>query len=63
MMKCMPPNSALRKFGLVPEGFEYRPFIIKLLTEQVAGYYDAKAARVLPGRLAGVGGPEAGDGA
>jgi hypothetical protein len=32
----------LRKFGLVPEGFEYRPFIIKLLTEQVAGYYDAK---------------------
>ncbi len=22
--------------------FEYRPFIIKLLTEQVAGYYDAK---------------------
>ena len=33
----------LRKFGLVPEGFEYRPFIIKLLTEQVAGYYDAKA--------------------
>jgi hypothetical protein len=33
----------LRKFGLVPEGFEYRPFIIKLLTEQVAGYYDARA--------------------
>jgi hypothetical protein len=33
----------LRKFGLVPEGFEYRPFIIKLLTEQVAGYYDNKA--------------------
>jgi hypothetical protein len=34
---------SLRKFGLVPEGFEYRPFIIKLLTEQVAGYYDARA--------------------
>lgn len=34
---------SLRMFGLVPEGFEYRPFIIKLLTEQVAGYYDAKA--------------------
>ncbi len=33
----------LGKFGLVPEGFEYRPFIIKLLTEQVAGYYDAKS--------------------
>lgn len=34
---------SLRKFGLVPEGFAYRPFIIKLLTEQVAGYYDARA--------------------
>ena len=34
---------SLRKFGLVPEDFSYRPFIIKLLTEQVAGYYDAKA--------------------
>jgi len=33
----------LRKFGLVPDTFEYRPFIIKLLTEQVAGYYDPKA--------------------
>ncbi|MEK6281361.1 MAG: hypothetical protein AABN95_13490 [Acidobacteriota bacterium] len=33
----------LRKFGLVSEEFEYRPFIIKLLTEQVAGYYDARA--------------------
>jgi hypothetical protein len=32
----------LRKFGLAPSTFEYRPFIIKLLTEQVAGYYDPK---------------------
>jgi hypothetical protein len=32
----------LRKFGLAPANFEYRPFIIKLLTEQVAGYYDPK---------------------
>ncbi len=32
----------MRKFGLVPADFEYRPFIIKLLTEQVAGYYDVK---------------------
>jgi len=36
---------ALRKFGLVPSTFEYRPFIIKLLTEQVAGYYDTKEQR------------------
>jgi hypothetical protein len=33
---------SLRMFGLAPSNFEYRPFIIKLLTEQVAGYYDPK---------------------
>jgi hypothetical protein len=33
----------LRKFGLAPADFDYRSFMIKLLTEQVAGYYDAKA--------------------
>jgi hypothetical protein len=34
---------SLRKFGLAPNDFEYRPFIIKLLTEQVAGYYDPRS--------------------
>jgi hypothetical protein len=33
---------SLRKLSLAPADFEYRPFIIKLLTEQVAGYYDPK---------------------
>jgi hypothetical protein len=33
----------LRKLGLAPADFEYRPFLIKLLTEQVAGYYDPRA--------------------
>ena len=33
----------LRVFGLAPKEFAYRSFIIKLLTEQVAGYYDPKA--------------------
>ncbi len=33
---------ALKKFGLLPADFQLRPFIIKLLTEQVAGYYDPK---------------------
>ena len=33
----------LKAFGLAPESFSYRPFLIKLLTEQVAGYYDPKA--------------------
>jgi hypothetical protein len=33
---------ALKKLGLVPQDFQYRPFIVSLLTEQVAGYYDPK---------------------
>jgi len=33
---------ALKKLGLAPADFQLRPFIIKLLTEQVAGYYDSK---------------------
>jgi len=33
----------LKSFGLAPADFQYRPFLIKLLTEQVAGYYDPKA--------------------
>lgn len=32
----------LHKMGLVASGFRYRPFVIALLTEQVAGYYDPK---------------------
>lgn len=35
----------LRVFGLAPNDFEYRSFLIKLLTEQVAGYYDPKAQK------------------
>ena len=33
----------LRVYGLAPKEFAYRAFLIKLLTEQVAGYYDPKA--------------------
>lgn len=29
-------------FGLVPKDFKYREFLIKLLTEQIAGFYDPK---------------------
>jgi hypothetical protein len=32
----------LVKLGLVPTDFQYRAFMIRLLTEQVAGYYDPK---------------------
>jgi hypothetical protein len=36
---------ALKKLGLAPPEFRYRSFVVKLLTEQVAGYYDPKAQR------------------
>ncbi len=29
-------------FGLIPPDFQYREFLVKLLTEQIAGFYDAK---------------------
>src|SRR3989440_12897217 len=32
----------LRKLGLAPDGFQYRALMTRLLTEQVAGYYDPK---------------------
>jgi hypothetical protein len=36
-------ETMLKAFGLAPADFGYRAFLIKLLTEQVAGYYDPKA--------------------
>src|SRR5215470_3784250 len=33
----------LKKFGLLPRDFDLHSFLIKLLTEQVAGYYDEKS--------------------
>jgi hypothetical protein len=32
----------LKKLGLAPADFQFRPMIVRLLTEQVAGYYDPK---------------------
>lgn len=32
----------LKKFGMLPLDFQLKPFLIKLLREQVAGFYDAK---------------------
>lgn len=34
---------ALKKLGLVHADFQYRRFVVELLAEQVAGYYDPKA--------------------
>lgn len=35
-------NKTMIAFGLVPKGFRYRDFMIRLLTEQVAGFYQPK---------------------
>ncbi len=36
----------LKKFGLVPRGFALEPFLLRLLREQIAGYYDDKTKTV-----------------
>ena len=36
----------LKKFGLLPRTFDLHSFLIQLLEEQVAGYYDAKTKRM-----------------
>jgi hypothetical protein len=36
----------LKKFGLLPADFELRPFMLSLLKEQIAGYYDSKSKTV-----------------
>jgi hypothetical protein len=36
----------LKKFGLLDRDFQLRPFIVSLLTEQIAGYYDSKTKTV-----------------
>jgi hypothetical protein len=36
----------LKKFGLIPADFDLGGFLVKLLREQVAGYYDAKTKTV-----------------
>lgn len=36
----------LRKFGLLDPDFQLRPFLVKLLDEQIAAYYDSKTKTV-----------------
>jgi hypothetical protein len=36
----------LKKFGLLDEGFHLEPFLVSLLKEQIAGYYDSKTKTV-----------------
>lgn len=36
----------LKKFGLIDSDFQLRPFLVKLLDEQIAAYYDSKSKTV-----------------
>ena len=36
----------LKKFGLLPRTFDLKPFLLRLLTEQIAGFYDDKTKTV-----------------
>src|SRR5579864_3434113 len=36
----------LKKFGLLPKSFDLQTFLVSLLEEQVAGYYDAKTKTI-----------------
>ncbi len=36
----------LKKFGLLDRDFHLRPFLLSLLTEQIAGFYDNKTKTV-----------------
>ncbi len=36
----------LKKFGLLDRDFQLQPFLVSLLTEQIAGYYDSKTKTV-----------------
>ena len=39
-------STVLKKFGLLPRDFELGPFLVSMLKEQVAGYYDPKKKTV-----------------
>ena len=38
--------TSLKKFGLLPPDFNLRPYLLELLKEQVAGFYDARTQTV-----------------
>lgn len=39
-------SAVLKKFGLIPRDFDLQHFLVTMLREQVAGYYDAKTKTV-----------------
>ena len=44
--KLQQSEIVLKKFGLLDRDFNLKPFLLSLLTEQIAGYYDDKAKTV-----------------
>jgi len=53
----------LKKFGLLDQDFHLRPFLLTLLTEQIAGFYDNKKKDDESAELGEDRGAETGDGA
>ena len=53
----------LKKFGLLDRDFQLQPFLVSLLKEQIAGYYDNKTKTVNLLDWVSPGGAEAGHGA
>jgi hypothetical protein len=52
-------SAVLKKFGLLPRNFDLSTFLVTMLREQVAGYYDVKTKTVNLLELAGRGTAEA----
>ena len=56
-------EAVLKKFGLLPRDFNLETFLVAMLREQVAGYYDPKTKTGEPAGLGGCGAAASGDGA
>jgi hypothetical protein len=44
---------ALERWGLIPPGMDYKAMLVDVLTEQIAGYYDAETKKLTISRSAG----------
>ena len=44
-------SAVLKKFGLIPRTFDLQAFLVAMLREQVAGYYDPKTKTVNSAQL------------
>ncbi len=44
---------ALERWGLIPRGMDYKAMLVDVLTEQIAGYYDAETKKLTISQAAG----------